>query len=67
MIAYVTVQWIDSSEKICKLGAYDMYGGFQLSGKAVFDLATNYGNENVQPGGSLWYSLSYSMQKAFAR
>ena len=40
---------IDSSEKIHKLGAYDMYGGFQLSGKAVFNLATNYENENVQP------------------
>lgn len=41
---------IDSSEKMYKLGAYDMYGGFQLSGKAVFNLATNYENENVQPG-----------------
>ncbi len=41
---------IDSSEKVYKLGAYDMYGGFKLSGKAIFNLATNYENENVQPG-----------------
>lgn len=32
---------IDSSENVHK---------FQLSGKAVFKLATNFGNENVQPG-----------------